>query len=60
MSKVLKICPRCGRTFQCDKDLSCWCNRLVIPEKLKEFLRENFTDCLCENCLIDLGAEKNF
>lgn len=43
-----KNCIRCGKSFDCQKEESCWC--------FKEFkLKQNeidFEDCICRDCLL--------
>lgn len=58
MSKQKKTCPRCGAEFYCHHDSTCWCLNLEVPERLKEQLSMDYADCLCEACLLELGALK--
>ncbi len=46
-----KICPKCGIEFVCEHNIKCWCLTYNIPEDKRNYLRENFNDCLCESCL---------
>jgi len=44
-------CGRCGRGMICYNDETCWCQDLRIHPKTQESLREQFSGCLCKNCL---------
>ncbi len=52
-----KICPRCGQSFICYCSVDCWCFEISIPEKLNEYLENNYESCLCENCIRELKEE---
>ncbi len=57
---TLKICPRCGRSFECLHAPECWCfDYSISPENLKK-LKLEYDNCLCPVCLPDFGekAEK--
>lgn len=51
MKGKLKKCPKCGKFFTCQGKDDCWCESYQIPKK--EFIRLNneYTDCLCQECL---------
>lgn len=51
---MTKNCPRCKAIFDCQHNANCWCSKYIIPEKLRLFLKENYDDCICENCLREL------
>jgi hypothetical protein len=46
-----KICENCGKEFICSHDQNCWCVRYKVSAKLSEYLKTNFKDCLCSECL---------
>lgn len=46
-----KICSNCGEEFFCYHSQDCWCSSVNISEKLRLFLKDNFSDCLCKNCI---------
>lgn len=46
-----KICPACKKEFDCKNDETCWCMKYEYPEELLEKLRNDYSDCLCEDCL---------
>ena len=52
----LKYCPRCHSTFECKAGniLLCQCNTLILSEREKEYLSNNYDDCLCAACLNEL------
>ena len=52
-----KTCPRCGKSFICKLDDTCWCNNYKIPAKLLRDIEKTYKDCLCENCIKELGAK---
>ncbi len=44
-------CPRCGSSFICYKDESCWCTDLRIHPTTRESIKQEFKGCLCKKCL---------
>jgi hypothetical protein len=46
-----KICPKCRTEFECKHSSNCWCIDVKITEELTNYLRKNYNDCLCRNCL---------
>lgn len=51
---MTKKCPRCNATFECQHSATCWCAKYSLSENLKLFLKDNYSDCLCENCMKEL------
>ena len=52
-----KVCPRCGVTFDClhDEDIhSCHCTSVKMDDRMRNFLKENYSDCLCHSCLEEI------
>ena len=51
-------CPRCGAAFHCGVSdaVPCACGTVKLDDTRLEALREQFTDCLCLNCLRQLQA----
>lgn len=50
-----KRCPRCGALFDClhDEDIRlCHCATVELDDQTRKYLKENYSDCLCHNCLI--------
>lgn len=55
-----KVCPRCGAAFNCQHDTiaSCHCASVGLDTLQREFLKENYPDCLCHDCL--MTVKNNF
>ncbi|MEW6044801.1 MAG: cysteine-rich CWC family protein [Thermoproteota archaeon] len=49
-----KNCKRCGASFECQEDTTCWC---FDEQKLDEKSIE-FDDCVCKNCLLSQYRKK--
>jgi hypothetical protein len=51
-------CPRCGTRFAChvSDPLLCQCAEVDLPAELTARLYAEWRDCLCVNCLRELGA----
>ena len=46
------ICESCGVEFSCGANVGeCWCFRVEVKAETLAELRENFKNCLCEDCL---------
>jgi hypothetical protein len=54
-----RVCPRCREGFHCDEAEGCWCEKLALDRATLKFLRTNYLDCLCENCLISFQVNRN-
>ena len=48
---MTKKCPRCNNSFECSHDSNCWCSRYAISHDVRIYLKNNFSDCLCEDCI---------
>jgi len=48
---TLKKCPRCGKEFACYGDNDCWCESVRLHRKEITQILQNYTDCLCPECL---------
>ena len=48
-----KICPKCGKEFECVHSKDCWCAKVTITDEARLKLK-NFNDCLCKECLESL------
>lgn len=48
-----KVCTRCGVKFQCKHPANslCCCKSAKLDAKQIEYLKENYDDCLCLECL---------
>ena len=51
MSGIRKICPKCGKEFDCYHNSSCWCLKYKLSKENISFLKNTYDDCLCEDCL---------
>jgi hypothetical protein len=51
-----KICQRCAKHFECNANniAACECSRVSLNEKELKFIKENFKDCICANCLMEI------
>ncbi|MCG6896684.1 MAG: cysteine-rich CWC family protein [Thiocapsa sp.] len=52
----LKVCPRCGATFECkaNRPSQCACAAILIPERVLDELQLRYSDCLCVRCLVEI------
>lgn len=57
MGIMTNKCPRCHVIFECKHDSNCWCSKYNLTENVREYLKINYVDCLCENCLKDIISE---
>lgn len=55
----LKICPRCGITFECKVGSInlCQCSAIVLSQEERDYIFEQYSDCLCAACLIEMQIE---
>ena len=51
-----KNCPRCGDSFDCmhNKIENCHCVSVVLTQKQRTFIQQNYNDCLCNKCLLEI------
>ncbi len=54
-----KYCPRCSTSFECKVGsiLLCQCTSVTLTETERNYLHENYEDCLCANCMKELKIE---
>jgi len=54
-----KICQRCGQKFECKVGsiLLCQCTTVKLNESERDYMREQYSDCLCAGCMKELRAE---
>ena len=52
-----KVCERCGTGFECRAgDIpNCECNGIEITGKEIDYSKAKYRDCLCVNCLREIG-----
>ena len=48
---MIKKCPVCNVEFECKHDTNCWCSKYTLTNRVSIYLKENYSDCLCEDCL---------
>lgn len=55
---MLKRCSKCFESFECKSDNieKCDCSKIYLPDELKKYISNNYSDCLCLNCLIDIKS----
>lgn len=53
----MKKCPRCASQFTCREDRIdlCQCSRIYLEPKAKDYIRDNFNNCLCPDCLKEIS-----
>ena len=51
-----KTCPRCNKAFECNAGNigDCQCNGISLTPEERAFIAENYIDCLCRSCLLEL------
>ena len=54
----IKSCPKCGVSFECTHDASCWCMDYKISETNLTIIKETYPDCLCSKCLAEYSQNK--
>ncbi|MGB0882956.1 MAG: cysteine-rich CWC family protein [Vicingaceae bacterium] len=48
-----KKCSKCNADFTCnDSGDSCWCNNHKLTKEQLMFLKDNYENCLCEDCIV--------
>lgn len=47
-----KKCAKCDADFNCNANgADCWCENQVLTTDILQYLKENYVDCLCVDCL---------
>lgn len=56
----LKVCPRCGKAFECKPGdiANCQCYGVKVSEKVTAFIAKKYGDCLCIACLQELNLKQ--
>ncbi|HEY9045495.1 MAG TPA: cysteine-rich CWC family protein [Ohtaekwangia sp.] len=59
MKHEQKKCPRCQTAFECKVGsiTLCQCSTVTLREDERNYMRENFTDCLCAACMVAMQKE---
>jgi hypothetical protein len=55
----VKFCPRCTRAFECKagKIEDCECRRISLEQEQITYIEEQYSECLCKQCLFLLKQE---
>lgn len=48
---MIKVCPECGKEFECKHDATCFCMKYKLSDKALRILKEKYSNCVCEDCL---------
>ena len=56
-NNMKKTCPRCGKTFECVHSVDCWCVKVKLTDATKAYLKANYSDCLCKDCLEEINGK---
>ncbi|MEN8170777.1 MAG: cysteine-rich CWC family protein [Pseudomonadota bacterium] len=58
---LLKVCPRCGGSFECNKvSIShCQCRTVPLSAEQSDYISKRYDKCLCAACLVALQSEYN-
>ena len=48
-----KTCKRCSAVFGCREDRVelCSCRKISVASIVREYIKDNYSDCLCPKCL---------
>lgn len=59
MGREAKQCERCGQHFECKPQniTECQCYGLELSDAARQTIAEQYTDCLCRNCLLEISKE---
>ena len=57
MKGEIKECPKCGGSFKCNSAniQKCACINAPLNSVTKQMISENYEDCLCLGCLIEIS-----
>ena len=58
-SPEIKYCPKCNLQFECNAEniTQCQCYHIVLTPAQHEYIAANYSDCLCNNCLVAIQTE---
>ncbi len=54
---MTKTCPRCGKEFECVHSIDCWCVKVRLTDATKAYLKANYDNCLCKDCLEEINGK---
>ncbi len=51
-----KICSRCDQQLECKVEdiANCACTKIQLADQTKQFLKQTYYDCLCNDCLTNI------
>ncbi len=53
------VCESCGEEFSCGANVGeCWCFDVELKATTLTKLREDFKNCLCQDCLLKAANKK--
>ena len=53
------VCESCGEEFSCGANVEkCWCFEVELKAETLADLREDFKNCLCQDCLKKIRNER--
>ncbi len=54
---MIKKCPKCNAEFVCGNNeiSACHCVSVTVSSEAKQYLVENYKDCLCNTCLREVA-----
>ncbi|HEV8515926.1 MAG TPA: cysteine-rich CWC family protein [Cyclobacteriaceae bacterium] len=57
-----KFCQRCKASFECKVGsiALCQCSSIILDDNERDYIRENFNDCLCVKCMKEIKSEFHF
>ncbi len=57
----IKTCPKCTRPFECKTGdiLNCQCQSVKLTQQHRDYIFEQFDECLCASCMRKLRSECN-
>ena len=57
----IKTCPKCKTGFECKTNdiVNCQCESVKLEQCHRDYIAQQFDDCLCAGCLSELRAEVN-
>lgn len=59
MGQEAKRCERCSQHFECKPEniSQCQCYGIELSDVVRQAIADQYTDCLCRNCLLEIGKE---
>jgi hypothetical protein len=53
-----KKCSKCDTAFTCkNEERGCWCEAVQLSQKMLQYLRDHYSNCLCPGCLSEFSRE---